>query len=117
MQVYPRKQMCLYNMFNHYFFDSKGESIFLSFLHDGGKGVVLVSDPPFGGMVEPLVATFRKIEQSWQRNVETGSAQNVRGSVQKKTDTVTSVAAAPLRRNKRFAEEKDFTSKKRRTKT
>lgn len=72
MQVYPRKQMCLYNMFNHYFFDSKGESILLSFLHDGGKGVVLVSDPPFGGMVEPLVATFRKIEQSWQQNVETG---------------------------------------------
>lgn len=82
MQVYPRKQMCLYNMFNHYFFDSKGESILLSFLHDGGKGLVLVSDPPFGGMVEPLVATFRKIEQSWQQNVETGvSSANLKKEV------------------------------------
>lgn len=65
-QVYSQKKLCIYNMFNHHFFDSRGEQIFKSFLTDGGKGVVLLTDPPFGGMVEALVATFCKIDQTWK---------------------------------------------------
>ncbi|XP_070211348.1 rRNA N6-adenosine-methyltransferase ZCCHC4-like isoform X2 [Littorina saxatilis] len=65
-QVYTRKQMCLYNMFNHHFFDQQGEGQFRSFLKEAGAGLVLVTDPPFGGMVEPLAATFKKIEETWK---------------------------------------------------
>nr|KAG5697730.1 hypothetical protein BaRGS_006252 [Batillaria attramentaria] len=61
-------------MFNHHFFDLRGESIFKSFLREGGKGLVLVTDPPFGGMVEALAATFSKIQQAWKKLFETDAS-------------------------------------------
>ena len=58
--------MCRYNMFNHHFFDEKGEEFFQAFLKEGGEGLVLVTDPPFGGMVQPLAHTFNRIEDAWK---------------------------------------------------
>ena len=71
-QVYPPKKMCRYNTFNHHFFEPQAEARFKSFLREAGAGLVLVTDPPFGGMVEPLVATFTKIEETWKAEVKPG---------------------------------------------
>ena len=71
-QVYSRKKLCLYNMFNHHFFEPQAEARFRSFLREAGAGLVLVTDPPFGGMVEPLVATFAKVEETWKAEVKPG---------------------------------------------
>ncbi|XP_076440714.1 rRNA N(6)-adenosine-methyltransferase ZCCHC4-like [Babylonia areolata] len=70
-QVYSKKVMCRYNMFNHHFFDPHGEDQFKSFVREAGRGLVLVTDPPFGGMVEALVTTLRKIEKTWKTEVLT----------------------------------------------
>lgn len=65
-QVYPAKCLCLYNMFNHHFFHRLGEARLRSFLCEREARAVLVTDPPFGGMVEPLAASFHKIEEIWK---------------------------------------------------
>ncbi|KAK3607860.1 hypothetical protein CHS0354_038289 [Potamilus streckersoni] len=67
-QVYPPSLFCQYNMFNHHFFDGKSsEKVFRKFLtEDNGMNVAIVMDPPFGGMVEALAATVKKIEHTWQ---------------------------------------------------
>lgn len=77
-QVYPCRKMSLYNMFNHHFFEPQGEARFRSFLREAGAGLVLVTDPPFGGMVEPLVATFTKIEETWKAEVKAGENEVAR---------------------------------------
>lgn len=68
MQVYGQTVFCHYNMFNHHFFGGeKAESVFQQFLkEEGGKKVAMVMDPPFGGMVEALVASMDKITQIWK---------------------------------------------------
>nr|CAD7574859.1 unnamed protein product [Timema californicum] len=62
---YNKDQFCWYNSFNNYFFGGESSAAVLSqFLQKGdGEGVVLVTDPPFGGRVEPLAYTLKKITQ------------------------------------------------------
>ncbi|XP_010778915.1 zinc finger CCHC domain-containing protein 4-like [Notothenia coriiceps] len=56
-------------MFNHHFFDGKASSAVLqAFLteSEGGK-LVMVADPPFGGLVKPLANSFSLLSQTWRK--------------------------------------------------
>uniref|UniRef100_A0A673B9E8 GRF-type domain-containing protein n=1 Tax=Sphaeramia orbicularis TaxID=375764 RepID=A0A673B9E8_9TELE len=67
-QFYSQDEFCHYNMFNHHFFDGEASrGVLQTFLSecDGGK-VVMVADPPFGGLVTPLANSFRLISQMWR---------------------------------------------------
>ena len=50
-------------MFNHHFFGGDlAESLLEDFLqHSEPKSILIVLDPPFGGLVEVLVASVKKI--------------------------------------------------------
>ncbi|XP_060795167.1 rRNA N6-adenosine-methyltransferase ZCCHC4 [Neoarius graeffei] len=67
-QFYPQNEFCHYNMFNHHFFDGKESvDVFLDFLsEEAGNKVVMVTDPPFGGLVKLLGHTFSKISHTWR---------------------------------------------------
>jgi hypothetical protein len=56
---------CWFNSFNNYFFSQEeGAHTLAEFLQsDGGHGIVIVMDPPFGGRVEPLAKTVQEIMQ------------------------------------------------------
>ncbi|XP_073502738.1 rRNA N(6)-adenosine-methyltransferase ZCCHC4 isoform X2 [Phyllobates terribilis] len=62
-QFYGKNEFCHYNMFNHHFFGGEAaENICQTFLQeDDGRGVIMVTDPPFGGLVEPLAFSFKRI--------------------------------------------------------
>ncbi|XP_054766618.2 rRNA N6-adenosine-methyltransferase ZCCHC4-like [Lytechinus pictus] len=70
-QFYPPSQFCRYNMFNHYFLDGPtSQERCKEFLRrDDGEGVVMVTDPPFGGMVDALASGVRWIMEMWRSNV------------------------------------------------
>nr|XP_054765566.1 rRNA N6-adenosine-methyltransferase ZCCHC4-like [Lytechinus pictus] len=70
-QFYPPSQFCRYNMFNHYFLDGPtSQERCREFLRrDDGEGVVMVTDPPFGGMVDALASGVRWIMEMWRSNV------------------------------------------------
>ncbi|XP_073430795.1 rRNA N(6)-adenosine-methyltransferase ZCCHC4 isoform X2 [Dendrobates tinctorius] len=67
-QFYGKDEFCYYNMFNHHFFGGEAaENICQSFLQeDDGRGVIMVTDPPFGGLVEPLAFSFKRISDMWR---------------------------------------------------
>ncbi|NP_001388357.1 rRNA N6-adenosine-methyltransferase ZCCHC4 [Rattus norvegicus] len=67
-QFYLEESFCRYNMFNHHFFDGKAAlEVCKAFLQEEeGKGVIMVTDPPFGGLVEPLAVTFKKLIAMWK---------------------------------------------------
>uniref|UniRef100_UPI00398E727E rRNA N6-adenosine-methyltransferase ZCCHC4 isoform X1 n=1 Tax=Pristiophorus japonicus TaxID=55135 RepID=UPI00398E727E len=67
-QFYSEEEFCHYNMFNHYFFGGKSASeAFQTFLcQDNGESVIMVTDPPFGGLVEALAHSFKKIVGIWK---------------------------------------------------
>ncbi|KAL3046761.1 rRNA N6-adenosine-methyltransferase ZCCHC4 [Trematomus bernacchii] len=68
-QFYSQDEFCHYNMFNHHFFDGKASSAVLqAFLteSEGGK-LVMVADPPFGGLVKPLANSFSLLSQTWRK--------------------------------------------------
>ncbi|XP_020557630.1 zinc finger CCHC domain-containing protein 4 isoform X2 [Oryzias latipes] len=67
-QFYSGEEFCHYNMFNHHFFDGRAASDVLdAFIReDDGKKVVMVADPPFGGLVKPLAGSFSLISQTWR---------------------------------------------------
>ncbi|XP_006630118.2 rRNA N6-adenosine-methyltransferase ZCCHC4 [Lepisosteus oculatus] len=67
-QFYTEDEFCHYNMFNHHFFNGKAaEDVFNSFLSEGdGAKVVMVADPPFGGLVKPLAYSFALISSKWK---------------------------------------------------
>ncbi|XP_066892430.1 rRNA N6-adenosine-methyltransferase ZCCHC4 isoform X4 [Kogia breviceps] len=67
-QFYMEDSFCHYNMFNHHFFDGKAAlEVCRTFLQkDKGEGVIMVTDPPFGGLVEPLAVTFKKLIAMWK---------------------------------------------------
>lgn len=55
-------------MFNHYFFDNGSKAIYESFLQrNNGDGLVLVMDPPFGGLVDALAFGVSQIVKSWNK--------------------------------------------------
>ncbi|XP_022603597.1 zinc finger CCHC domain-containing protein 4 [Seriola dumerili] len=68
-QFYSQDEFCHYNMFNHHFFGGEASSAVLqSFLREcDGEKVVMVADPPFGGLVKPLANTFSLISQTWRK--------------------------------------------------
>ncbi|XP_063165987.1 rRNA N6-adenosine-methyltransferase ZCCHC4 isoform X3 [Candoia aspera] len=64
---YPEEDFCHYNMFNHCFFAGEAASrVCEEFLQqDQGRDVVMVADPPFGGLVEALASSFQKLTAMW----------------------------------------------------
>ena len=50
-------------MFNHFFFNTmNGEEILRQFICDGDtENVLVIVDPPFGGLTNVLARTFKKI--------------------------------------------------------
>ncbi|XP_071101771.1 rRNA N(6)-adenosine-methyltransferase ZCCHC4-like [Haliotis cracherodii] len=63
MQVYSSSQFCRFNMFNFHFFDSEtSQQVYQDFVTPSPeKRVAIVTDPPFGGMVEALARTMSRI--------------------------------------------------------
>jgi hypothetical protein len=59
-------------MFNHHFFHPRGKDRLEAFLQEGREGLVLVTDPPFGGMVQALAESFSKIEELWRAEIRRG---------------------------------------------
>ena len=55
-------------MFNHYFFnDTQNEETFTRFITETeDKHVAIVTDPPFGGLVEVLASTIKRIMTTWK---------------------------------------------------
>ncbi|XP_071947100.1 rRNA N(6)-adenosine-methyltransferase ZCCHC4-like [Antedon mediterranea] len=74
VQFYPPDKYCRYNMFNNHFFDGKkSRDICCAFLQrNNGRGVILVTDPPFGGLIDVLVTTMKYLQETWRRAIETG---------------------------------------------
>ena len=64
--------MSVYNMFNHHFFHSTGKQMFNNFLRKSSTGLVILIDPPFGGLVDPLVNTLNKIKNAWNAHLPNG---------------------------------------------
>lgn len=53
-------------MFNHFFFGSHtSREAFDLFLRK--QGLVLVMDPPFGGLTEVLSVSVKKIQDAWRQ--------------------------------------------------
>ena len=73
-QFYPPGLFCRYNMFNHFFLDgAKSEDVFHNFLSSNhGNDIVMVTDPPFGGLVEVLAAGVKWIMDAWKRANDKG---------------------------------------------
>ncbi|KAJ8382192.1 hypothetical protein SKAU_G00029700 [Synaphobranchus kaupii] len=74
-QFYSEEEFCHYNMFNHHFFNrERAEAVFNAFLHEEGhEKVVLVTDPPFGGLVKPLAHSFSQVSDTWKTLQSPGS--------------------------------------------
>ncbi|XP_066429316.1 rRNA N6-adenosine-methyltransferase ZCCHC4 [Eleutherodactylus coqui] len=75
-QFYGEDEFCHYNMFNHHFFGGEAaQSICQKFLQeDGGQGVIMLTDPPFGGLVDPLAFSFKKMSNMWKMSSDTDSS-------------------------------------------
>ncbi|XP_069781131.1 rRNA N6-adenosine-methyltransferase ZCCHC4 isoform X2 [Narcine bancroftii] len=67
-QFYSEEEFCHYNMFNHYFFGGKSafEASQTFLCQENGESVIMVTDPPFGGLVEALAHSFKKIVAMWK---------------------------------------------------
>ncbi|XP_017775093.1 PREDICTED: zinc finger CCHC domain-containing protein 4, partial [Nicrophorus vespilloides] len=64
---YGPKEFCWYNSFNNHFFSEEAKTHFREFLTlSSEEKLVIVTDPPFGGRVEPLAATFKSINKLQQ---------------------------------------------------
>uniref|UniRef100_A0A7N6B7K5 Zinc finger GRF-type domain-containing protein n=1 Tax=Anabas testudineus TaxID=64144 RepID=A0A7N6B7K5_ANATE len=69
-QFYSQDEFCHYNMFNHHFFGGESSSAILqTFLTEcDGEKVVMVADPPFGGLVSPLANSHVKCRSANSNN-------------------------------------------------
>ncbi|KAL4227371.1 rRNA N6-adenosine-methyltransferase zcchc4 [Mactra antiquata] len=66
LQVFPPEQLCRYNMLNNHFFGGDiDKNTFKKFLHVNGK-VAIVTDPPFGVMVDALYKTLNIVQEEWR---------------------------------------------------
>ncbi|XP_012995900.2 rRNA N6-adenosine-methyltransferase ZCCHC4 [Esox lucius] len=63
------EEFCHYNMFNHHFFGGEAATkVLLSFLIEkDGEKVIMVTDPPFGGLTKPLAWSFSQISETWSK--------------------------------------------------
>ena len=68
-QFYSSKKFLKYNLFNNYFFDEiKGQKTFHKFIEDSAKeSIILIVDPPFGGLIEAMAKTIEKISEIWRK--------------------------------------------------
>lgn len=75
-QFYGQDEFCHYNMFNHHFFGGEAsKKVLLNFLSESdGDRVVMVADPPFGGLVKPLANSFSLISHTWTTQQKSDSA-------------------------------------------
>ena len=75
-QFYPPDLFCRYNMFNNHFFDGDlSRTVCQKFLHcNHGEGVVMVTDPPFGGRVEVLAAVIKQMMSWWKEGSNSKTA-------------------------------------------
>ncbi|XP_055877800.1 rRNA N6-adenosine-methyltransferase ZCCHC4-like isoform X2 [Biomphalaria glabrata] len=71
-QFYPPALFTKYNMFNHHFFAPEGREKVSEFLKEGKDHVIMVTDPPFGGMVEALASSFTKLSSMWKEQADDG---------------------------------------------
>lgn len=69
MQFFGPEQFCHYNMFNNYFFDGKkSKRILKNYLCEKqNEKLVILLDPPFGGMIDAISYTLKKINKCWQK--------------------------------------------------
>ncbi|XP_048797971.1 rRNA N6-adenosine-methyltransferase ZCCHC4 isoform X1 [Lagopus muta] len=76
-QFYTEDEFCHYNMFNHYFFGGEAaHETCRKFLHEEkDERVIMVADPPFGGLVEALASSFKKLMAMW-KDTEKGGNKN-----------------------------------------
>lgn len=57
---------------NFYLFQAALEVCRTFLQEDKGEGVIMVTDPPFGGLVEPLAVTFKKLIAMWKEGQNQG---------------------------------------------
>ncbi|XP_061440420.1 rRNA N6-adenosine-methyltransferase ZCCHC4 isoform X2 [Rhineura floridana] len=78
-QFYTEEDFCHYNMFNHHFFAGEAAyEVCQKFLQqDKGKDVIMVADPPFGGLVEALAFSFKKLITMWRQTGGTDPANEL----------------------------------------
>lgn len=62
---YSTLKFCWYNSFNHHFFFKEAQNVYNEFMQR--DNVVLITDPPFGGRIEPLAQTFTTIRKQWKK--------------------------------------------------
>lgn len=69
MQFFNGQQFCHYNMFNNYFFGGESsKQNFKDFLcKNNGNDIVLVVDPPFGGLIDAISHTLKQITLLWKK--------------------------------------------------
>jgi hypothetical protein len=60
-QFFGPRDFCRYNMFNHHFFGGEeSHNVYLEFLR-ASKDLLIVIDPPFGGLIDVLAFTMQSI--------------------------------------------------------
>ncbi|KAF4788270.1 zinc finger CCHC-type containing 4 [Turdus rufiventris] len=73
-QFYTEDEFCHYNMFNHHFFGGEAarETCRKFLYEENGERVIMVTDPPFGGLVEALASSFKKLMAMWNETEKEG---------------------------------------------
>ncbi|XP_035229128.1 rRNA N6-adenosine-methyltransferase ZCCHC4-like isoform X2 [Stegodyphus dumicola] len=68
MQFYDQKQFAHYNLFNNHFFGGESsKKKFFKFLTEGSEEkTVILLDPPFGGLIDAISHTLKKMNKLWQ---------------------------------------------------
>ncbi|XP_043188258.1 rRNA N6-adenosine-methyltransferase ZCCHC4-like isoform X2 [Amphibalanus amphitrite] len=61
-EFWPPETFSVYNMFNHHLISEEGHRAYREFVQrDGGRGLAVFVDPPFGARLEALALTLRTI--------------------------------------------------------
>ncbi|GFW41645.1 rRNA N6-adenosine-methyltransferase ZCCHC4 [Trichonephila clavipes] len=68
MQFYDPEQFCQYNLFNNHFFNGKASKMKLKeFMTESNEEkVAVLLDPPFGGLIDAISFTLKKLNKYWQ---------------------------------------------------
>lgn len=63
------------------FFQAARETCRKFLYQDNGERVIMVTDPPFGGLVEALASSFKKLMAMWKETEEEGTYYNQIGGL------------------------------------
>ncbi|GFS40590.1 rRNA N6-adenosine-methyltransferase ZCCHC4 [Nephila pilipes] len=68
MQFFDPEQFCQYNLFNNHFFNDKASKTKLKefIIESNEEKVAILLDPPFGGLIDAISFTLKKLNQYWQ---------------------------------------------------